>query len=715
MTRRHPRKHDGLPEPERILQALRRSPRGPLKAKELARSLRVPDSRYPAFRTLLRELVKEGRIYLVKGQRYALPAKVNLVVGRLVVTRSGDGFVVPEEGEARDVFVRSGLLGSAMDGDRVVARIEGRPRRRNPEGRVIRVLERAHATVVGIFHRTRGFGYVVPLDQRIHRDVLIPDGEEAGAEEGDVVVTRLVTFGDGKLNPTGAVDRVLGPLSKPGVDVLAILFGHGLPLEFPPGVEAAAESAVAERADRILDGRTDHTDLLVFTIDPEDAKDHDDALSIAPVGRGRWEVGIHIADVSFYVEPGGEVDTEAYRRGTSVYLVDRVVPMLPDRLSSDVCSLRPDENRAAVSLFVVLDEEGGVRGHRLERTLIRSRHRLSYGQVQAVLAGDGSVEPATDEALRKLAELARALRRRRLERGSLDFDLPEARVLLGPEGEPVDIRKVVQLESHRLIEDFMLLANEIVAREALQRRLPIPFRVHEPPSSERLRELARFLGGLGLRLPSRHVEGKDLQRVLREAEGRPEEALVSTMVLRSMSRARYDARNLGHFGLGAEAYTHFTSPIRRYPDLLVHRVVVRALIEGGEVPGEWGGEELEAAAAHASERETKATEAERDSVDLKKAEFMLRHLGDEFSGTLSNVTSFGFFVLLDEYFVEGLVHVNSLEDDYYRLRERDLALVGDRTGRRFRIGDRVRVQVSRVDLERRHIGFVLGSVRAEVA
>ncbi len=690
----------------RIKKALGNSRKGPLKAKEISKVLDIPTEEYREFRDFLRELEERGAIYRVKKQRYALPEKINLVVGTLSVTRAGDGFVQPEDAR-EDLFVPSSGLESAMDGDQVVARIEARPRGRNPEGRIIKVLKRAHPAVVGTFQEARKFGFVDPLDQRLGRDILIPTGEDRGASTGDIVVARITAYGDRKLNPMGEVERVLGPITEPGVDVLSILFGYGLDLEFPPEVEEAAQEVIGRKAREGWDDRTDRTNLHVFTIDPSDARDHDDALSLEPKEEGLWEVGIHIADVSHFVEPGSPLDVEALSRGTSVYLVDRVVPMLPHGLSSDVCSLRPDVDRAAVSLFVTLDTSLRARAHRFERTRIRSRHKLDYQEVNRVLEGKGTIDSRTDQDLRQLAELARGLRKKRMERGSLDFDLPEARVVLGEEGVPVDIQKVIQLESHRLIEDFMLLANETVAREAEKKKLPIPYRVHESPPRDRGKELRRFLGTLGYSLPKGEPSPKDLQQVLRSVEGRPEEALVSTVILRSMAKARYQPENVGHFGLGASTYTHFTSPIRRYPDLLVHRVVVRALIQGKDVPREWAGESLEESCVRASFRELLAADAERDSVALKKAEFMEKHLGETFQGTVSGVTAFGFFVLLDDFFVEGLVHVNSLEDDFYTLRDDEYALVGERTGRRFRLGDRLPIRVSRVNRLERKIDFVL--------
>jgi ribonuclease R len=689
-----------------VLEVLAASRRGPLKPKELARALGVGTEGYGALKELLSALERAGRIYRVKGNRYGLPGSMDLVVGRASLTRNGDAFVRPETGGG-DVYVAALNLSTALDGDRVVVRIESRPAGRSPAGRVIKVLERARSTVVGTLHRARRFSYVVPLDRRMSRDVLVPPEGEGGAEEGDVVVVRLVSYGEGSVGPEGEVEHVLGPLSDPGVDILAVAHGYGLALEFPKAVSAAAEaSAQAGMAERGED-RADRTDLLVVTIDPADAKDHDDALSVEPKGEGRWEVGIHIADVGHFVAEGGPVDEEAKARGTSVYLVDRTIPMLPERLSGDVCSLREGVERLAVSAFLTVDASGTVFGQRFQRTLIRSRRRLSYEEVQECLDGRRTLGGGVDDALRTLDDLARGLRRRREERGALDLDLPEARVLLDEDGVPLDIRRTERLEAHRLIEDWMVAANEAVARACEAAGLPVLYRVHEPPVRERTDELREFLSRLGHKLPGRKsLKPADLQHLLERVRGRPEEHLVSTVTLRSLQRARYDADNLGHFGLASPAYLHFTSPIRRYPDLVVHREVVRTLVLGVP-PRERDPDELQAVADQASDREQAATEAERDSVALKKVEFMERHLGDEFDGRISGVTAFGFFVTLDAYFVDGLVHVNSLRDDFYRLTEGTYARVGDRGRRRYRLGDRVRVQVARVDKEDRHVDFLL--------
>lgn len=711
-----------LPSPEQIVDFLRSSAGRPLKAKELARGLAVSTKDYAAFKSLLASLEQAGTLYRVRRQRYAVPERINLVVGRLEVTRAGDGFVVPAPG-GDDVFIAAQHLNTAMDGDLVVARLERKrrgpraltPRKRSfargpqAEGQIIKVLERAHTTIVGTYHRAHNIAFVVPEDRRtLTRDVFVPPDAQATAKDGDVVVVRITSYGTEKLGPAGEVEKVLGPMSRPGVDVLAVIYGHGLPIDFPDEVRRAARKAARSRP-RATDQHTDARHLHMFTIDPADAKDHDDGLSVQSLGENVWEVGVHIADVSHFVEEGSELDTEALSRGTSVYLVDRVVPMLPEELSSNLCSLVPDEDRLALSLFLTLDGQGRIQRHEFRRTIVRSRHRLTYEQVQQVLDGHAQLDPETEAALFILRDLARVLREKREQRGSLDFDLPEARVELGADGVPVDVQRILRLESHRLIEEFMLLANETVARRAARSRIPCVYRVHAPPDPDRMEQLRAFLLPLGYRFPkAEHVKPKDLQKVLKRAEGRAEENLVSMAILRSLKRAEYSAANTGHFGLASRSYTHFTSPIRRYPDLAVHRIVMREFIDRQVRHGIQAPHKLATVAELASQRERVAAEAERDSVDLKKAEFMRQHVGSDFRGTISAVTSFGFFVLLDDYFVEGLVHVSSLEDDYYQFLEDDFALVGERTRRRFRLGDQVRVRVASVDLDEREIDFVLG-------
>ena len=687
----------------RVLEALARVGR-PAKTKELAKKLDIPTHDYRDFKRLLATLERSGKVIRTRGNRYAVPASMDVVPGTVSLTRRGDGFVRPTDG-GEDVFVPASWLDTAMDGDRVAVRVERHPKGRNREGRVIRVLDRARDSVVGTFHRGKKLMYVTPLDARLNRDLLIALGDDEGANEGDVVVVRILTYGEGRVGPTGAVDEVLGPLSDPGVDVLAVAHGFGVSLDFPKSVVAAARAAADKGLAEPGEGRVDRTGLLTFTIDPFDAKDHDDALSATRTDDGFVEIGVHIADVSHFVRRGSKVDAEAFDRGTSVYLVDRTVPMLPPVLSNEVCSLNADEDRFALSVYIVLSKDGGVQRRRYERTTIRCRRGLSYEQAQAVLDGEPSGDSEVDDALRLLDDHARAVRRRRSERGSLDLDLPEAKVILGDDGVPTDIKMRERKEAHRLVEDFMILANEVVAGDMESLGAPALFRVHEPPSREKVEELGELLERFGLPVPKRKkLRPRDAQRLLEAVRGRDEELLVSTAVLRSLTKARYDPENLGHFGLASEAYLHFTSPIRRYPDLVVHRAVAAAFLGGASA--DMDADALEAAAERSSARERAAEEAERASVAMKKVEFMERHLGERFPGRISGVTAFGFFVTLEEFFVDGLVHVSGLSDDYYRFDERAYALVGERKGRRYRLGDRLEVQVSRVDKEARHIDFV---------
>jgi ribonuclease R len=700
-------------DPQAIVEYLRREAGRPLKAKELAKALDVSASDYVEFRALLQRLEKDGVLYRVQRQRYAAPERINLLTGRLQTTRGGAGFLIPEDG-SRDVFIPMQSLNTALDGDRVVVRVESRPRGDRAEGTVIRVLDRARETVVGVFHNVKAgrgkrssHGFVVPEDRKLPWDVFVAPGGAGQAAEGDVVVVRITDWGSGHRGPTGEIEEVLGRPGDAGVDVLAIIRAHGLPTDFPSEVEQAAEAIRSQGVTAAdIAGRDDLRDTLIFTIDPADARDHDDALSIERRGDG-WRVGVHIADVSHYVREGDVVDHEAAARGTSVYLVDRVVPMLPHALSSDICSLVPDADRLTLSLLVDLAGDGTIAGQRLVRGVIRSRHKLAYEDAQAVLDDARSIDDETDTALRNLRDVARLLRAARTRRGSLDLDLPEARVVLGVGGEPTDIQRVIRLESHRLIEDFMLLANEVLAQRAVAAKVPFIFRVHEPPEAARMEQLREFVASFGHRLggTAGSPTPRDLQRLLEAAAGTAQASLVSTVVLRSMKQARYSEQNLGHFGLAAKAYTHFTSPIRRYPDLIVHRVAAALFIDGGRP---WLDEaRLADIARTSSERERLAVTAERDSKDLKKVEFMERHLGSDFGGTISGVTAFGLFVLLDDFFVDGLVHVSSLGDDYYLFVEEQHALVGERTRRRFRTGDRVRVKVAKVDIEQRRIDFQL--------
>ena len=690
-------------ERDRVLEYLRSKANRPMRAKELARALEVSQDDYRAFRRLLDALESDGVIVRQRKGRYAVPEQFDLVAGRVQITRKGDGFVIPDEPGEEDVFVPARNLETAVDGDRVLARIEQRPPGRNPVGRIVRVVERAWTQIAGVYHPKQGYGFVVPQEPDIGTDIFIPSESSGDARDGDVVVITIESWGEGRPSPVGRVERILGRQGETGVDVLAILIGHQLALDCPSRVQDEAEKIARQgmRPESLLE-REDLRDRLTFTIDPADARDHDDAISVYELDEGEVEVGVHIADVSWYVKPGSAIDREAEERATSVYLVDRVVPMLPEELSAGLCSLVPDEDRLTMSVLYRMDAAGNVKEARAMRSVIRSRARLSYEDANERLQVAADDEMST--ALHTLRKVCQGIRARRAERGSIDFALPETYVELDAEGMPSAIRPRPRLETNRIVEDLMILTNETVARIGQQNELPVLYRIHEPPSEDRLESLRRVAGVFDAPLTADPVRPTDVARLVEKMAGRPQEYLVSMVALRSMKQARYATRNVGHFGLGSEAYLHFTSPIRRYPDLVVHRALVRWLAgKGSEVDGE----ALERTARHASERERRAEAAERDSVELKKIQYMTRHLGDTFEGTIAGVTGFGMFILLDDVLVEGLIRLSSLVDDYYHYDEETWSLTGRRSKRRFRLGDRVEVQVARVDPESREIDLEL--------
>ena len=695
-----------LPSRSDIIRALQEARRGPPSARDLARSLKVSGDAYRAFRRRLRAMESDGEVFRQRKGRYALPGSFEIVTGVVDVTRAGDGFVIAETAGEEDVYVPRRHLGSAVEGDRVAVRVERHVPGRNPEGRLVRVLERAWGQIVGVYHHRRGYGAVVPQEPPLPADVFVPAADKGDAADGDIVLVEIAEWGKTELRPVGAVTSVLGRPGDPGVDVLSIILGQQLPIEFPPAVLREAEK-VARRGVRPedLEGREDFRDTLCFTIDPGDAKDHDDALSVRRTPNG-LEIGIHIADVSWYVKDGSGLDREALERGTSVYLVDRVIPMLPEALSSDLCSLVPGQDRLTLSVVLDFDPALKLRDRRIVRGIIRSDRRLAYEEAQGLLDGAPANDPdsvAVLAALRDLSTVAAGVRRGRQEAGAVDFAIPEAKVILDDDGEPIEIRARERLEAHRIIEDLMILANEIVASLGLAEGLPLIYRIHEDPDPDRIEKLRDLAGFFGYSLPLKEIRPADLSRLLDQAKGTPHEYLISSVTLRSMKRARYATDNVGHFGLASEAYAHFTSPIRRYPDLVVHRALVRWLKGSqGKRP-----EDLKDVARHSSDMERRAQEAERESVEAKTIRYMQRHVGDEFEGTIGGVTSFGLFVVLDGVLAEGLVRLGSLVDDYYTYDADAHAVSGRRTRKRYRLGDRISVQVVRVDTESRTIDLEL--------
>jgi ribonuclease R len=678
---------------------------------DLLRAARVGRAERARAAAALDALEASGRLVRTRGDRLAPAEALGLVAGRLDVKPSGFAFCIPDDPEAEDVYVRASRVRPALHGDRVLVEVE-RGRGRRTEGRVARVLERGAKRVVGVLRRGRTAAVVVPQDPRLIVPIVVPRGAEGAARDGDMVVAELVRYPGAVSDAEAAVTTVLGPAADPRVETDAVIHTHGLPLEFPPEVLAAARRVPRAVPPEVLAGRLDLRALPIVTIDGENARDFDDAVLIERDRRG-WRLTVAVADVAHYVPAGSPLDLEARARGTSVYFPDRVVPMLPEALSNGICSLVPGEDRLVKVVRLALDARGRVTDARFDDGVIRSAARLTYTEVRRALVDR---DPAVRERLGPLlpslehgAELAGHLTALRRARGALDFDLPEAEVVLDLRGKPENIVRAERSIAHRMIEEFMLAANEAVARELQARGVPSLHRVHEPPGRERTAEVARFLEGFGLRLrtDADHPTPGAFQAVLEQAAGRPEERLVNTVVLRSLRQAAYSADTTGHFGLATDAYTHFTSPIRRYPDLVLHRLIDAVLHGRGRVPAD-----LAAIAAEASRCERVAMDAEREIVQLKRVQFMQDKVGQQYAGWVSGVAPFGLFVELRDVFVEGLVHVSAPGDDFWELVETQHLLRGRRTRRTFRVGDPVRVVVSGVSIERRQVELALADVEA---
>jgi ribonuclease R len=703
---------------EQILALLSRKDYRPVNKIEIARKIGVSGSARVALRRTLRELERSGEIARIRKDRYVLPAEADLVTGRLSVHPAGFGFLTPEKAGGPDVFIAAEDIGTAMHRDRVVARISleppsGRVKRRR-EGRVIRILERAHNTIVGTLQRSRNFYYVVPDDPRFVHDVYVGSvaavsndrKSEAAANVGDKVVVRLDSWESRHVNPEGEIIEVLGPATAPGVDVLSVIRKYHLPTEFPREVLEQAER-IPENVDaQQIIGREDLRNQFIVTIDPDDARDFDDAIHVEKLPNGGWQLGVHIADVAAYVEPGSALDREARRRGNSVYLPDRVIPMLPERLSNGVCSLKPEVDRLTHSVFIQFNKRGVARNARFARSVIRSAHRLTYKQAYAVLTSPPS--DRLGERLHLAWELAALLRRKRFEHGALDLDFPEVKVWVDAHGKPVRLERVENDESHQLIEEFMLAANEAVARELKKRAIPTVYRVHENPDPEKLAEYREFALSFGYKVGDL-THRAELQRLLAEIRGKPEEQALKVGLLKSLKRARYDPQPLGHYGLAKTNYLHFTSPIRRYADLVVHRAL--GSNTAARRSYQMGMAEIASLAEHISTTERNAADAEIDAAQMKKLEFFQRQLGEGnpqiFSATIVDVRNYGLMVELPDALLTGLIHVSSLADDFYVFEPGRRQLIGRRSRKRFQVGDNLSVFVARVDQFKRQVDFAI--------
>lgn len=688
----------------------------PLTAEDLAEEMALKGNELNDFWPLLSELEAEAAIIKTRFDKYGVPERMNLIVGRFAASSKGFGFVISDNPDEADVYIASDATMNAMHNDRVVARVHHRTNQgigKKQDGEIIRIVTRANPRMVGTFESSRHFGFVIPDDTRLGRDVFVPKAEFNGAKNGAKVVVEITKWPEKRKSAEGKIVEVLGQTGDPGIEILSIITKHNLPTEFPVEVERAAEQVPAVISEDDLAGRRDLRDLPVVTIDSEDAKDLDDAVYVKRLENGHYMLGVYIADVSYYVRENTVLDQEARNRGTSVYLVDRVLPMLPRRLSNGICSLNAGEDRFALSIHMEIDGRGRVIKHDIFPAVIRVHTRLSYNIVRQILVEqDEQLKQRFQELVPDLEEMSRLchiLRERRMRRGAIDFDFPEIKVKLNEQGQPVELVKRVRSLSESIVEEFMLVANETVAEHLHALGVPSVYRVHEEPAADKMEKLNNLLHNFGQRLNKvDEVHPAALQRVLNRIAGRPEERIISTVMLRSLKQARYEAENLGHFGLAAEFYTHFTSPIRRYPDLIVHRIL-RETFTGGELSAkrrEKLASMLPEVAQHSSDRERAAAEAERETVDLKKVEYMARYIGENFDGIINGVTAFGLFVELENG-VEGLVHVSSMDDDYYQYVEEQYALIGERTHNIYRLGNPVKIQVSKVNAADKNIDFVL--------
>lgn len=682
----------------------------PMKIKELAIVLGVKKDQRPQLEQILNELMTEGRIVCSKRGKFS-KSEEKKITGTFQAHPKGFGFV-SVEGEKVDIFIPESETNGAMHMDTVEISVSPAVTGRRKEGKVLHVLERGMKQVVCTYQLNKNFGFAVPDNPKFGSDIFIPLERSKGAVNGHKVVVEITQYGKKGKNPEGKVVEILGHINDPGVDILSIVRAYGLPVEFDPKVMTQVEHVAKPVSEADMAGRMDLRDWQMVTIDGEDAKDLDDAVSLT-MDHENYILGVHIADVSNYVQEHSALDTEALKRGTSVYLVDRVIPMLPHALSNGICSLNQGEERLALSCIMTVNPKGEIIDHTITESVICVDRRMTYTNVKKILADHDPEVMAEYEPLvpmfEKMAELAAILRKKRMKRGSIDFDFPETKVILDKNGNPVDIRPYDRNVATKLIEDFMLAANETVAAEYYWRELPFVYRTHEQPDSEKIQKLSTFINNFGysLHIGSDEVHPKELQKLLEKIDGTSEEPLISRLTLRSMKQARYTVENTGHFGLAADCYCHFTSPIRRYPDLQIHRIIKDSLRGrlGEKRIGHYT-QILPEVAKHASEMERRADEAERETIKLKKVQYMENHIGETFAGVISGVAEYGFFVELENT-VEGLVRVTSLTDDFYQYYEETYELVGEATNRRFKLGQQVRVTVDNCDRIMRTIDFTL--------
>lgn len=681
----------------------------PMKAKEIAVVLNVPKTQRKELNEVLNALIADGKVEVSEKGKYSKTEGKQLT-GVFTAHPRGFGFV-SVEGEDEDIFIPESQVNGAFHTDTVQVSLSGGENRgRRREGVVTKIISRGVKEIVGTYEKSKTFGFVTPDNPKFGRDVFIPQERSKGAVSGHKVVVELTDFGGGSKKPEGKVVEILGHINDPGTDILSIIRAYDLPMEFSEKIMNQTEHVADEVTPADMAGRMDIRNWQTVTIDGEDAKDLDDAITLTREGEC-YKLGVHIADVTNYVQEHSALDAEALKRGTSVYLVDRVIPMLPHKLSNGICSLNAGEDRLALSCIMTIDVKGVVTDHVIAETVVNVDRRMSYTSVKKILEDHDEEEIREYEALvpmfERMKDLAEILRKSRMKRGSIDFDFPETKILLDEQGKPVEIKPYDRNVATKIIEDFMLLANETVAQDYFWQEIPFLYRTHDNPDTEKIRKLGTFINNFGysIKIGQDEIHPKELQKLLLKIDGTPEEALISRLTLRSMKQAKYTTMSTGHFGLATSYYCHFTSPIRRYPDLQIHRII-KDNLRGRMNPKkmEHYGHILPEVARHASEMERRADEAERETNKLKKVEYMQSRIGKRYEGVISGVTEWGFYVELPNT-IEGMVHVTNLTDDYFRYSESTYELIGEATGKRYKLGQKVRVLVAGTDKVMRTIDF----------
>lgn len=692
---------------EKIMGFIQREDYLPLKRTELAILLSVPSDDRLCFEELIDQLKQEGRLCETKKGKLMTPEQLNLISGTFLSHGKGFGFV-KTDASTEDIFIPASQVNGAMHKDVVLCKIvAGSLDGKRAEGEIVQILKRGMHQLVGTFEKRQTFGFVIPDDKKVAQDIFIPQWNTMGAVSGTKVVVTITKSPEGQKNPEGKIIELLGHKDDPGVDILSIIRQYELPVAFPPEVTKELSYIPDEVTD--LDGREDFRGRLTITIDGEDAKDLDDAVSLRKLENGNYELGVHIADVSHYVKEYSALDKEAYLRGTSVYLVDRVIPMLPHQLSNGICSLNPDVDRLTLSCVMEIDHTGQVVGHNVCNSVIHSDARMTYTTVRNIVE-DGDLEasnPLITPMILEMAELRNILLKKRKKRGSVNFELPESKIIVDPMGKPLEILPADRNTATSMIEEFMLVCNETIAQDYFWQEIPFLYRNHETPNDEKIQKMKTFIGSFGFRLKGTgELHPKAIQQILEEAEGKPSQHIVSRIILRSMKQAKYMAENLGHFGLAAPYYCHFTSPIRRYPDLQIHRIIKENLSGLKETRRRHFEKIIPTVASQCSKRERVAEDAERETEDVKKVEYMEDKIGQQFEGIISGLSGRGIYVELPNT-VEGMVAVTQFTDDTYFFQEESMSLIGQRTHRKYQLGDPVTVKLLAANRTLKEIDFKL--------